>query len=499
MRQVRGKRWCGGFCGGGGIAPKLVLALTRLHTLATGQVVISMRLDDLRSVLDGLVGKTIRCDCGRSHNVHTRSVTIEPGAVARVPDLVERYFPQGKLLVVADPNTQAAAGNAVMDRLASKFQADLHLLGAEGDIPVGDETYVAAVRERLKQGYVAALAVGSGTINDLVKLAAEQVGLPYGVVCTAASMNGYTSSIAAIYVDMLKRTLPATPPVWVVADLDVLSAAPQEMTVAGLADLMSKPSSSSDWRSASLILGEYYCDYCADLSGMAEAACRAEAQAIGKGKAEGVALLVAGLILSGLSMAIAGSSSPASGGEHLISHVWDMRRLHEGKPHALHGAQAGLGTLMTASLWELLQTVPRPEEAQIQEIITARRPQEEEEADLMERLGPLAEASLAEYRRKRPDDQELRRRLEWLRDNWGEFWAAVKPLLRKSSELRDTLEEAGAPVTAREIGFTPEETEAAFRDARYVRSRYTVFDLAADLGVLEEFVAPALERSRVLE
>jgi glycerol-1-phosphate dehydrogenase [NAD(P)+] len=373
------------------------------------------------------------------------------------------------------------------------------VLASEGQAPAGDKRWVDHVRERLEGGYSAAIAVGSGTINDLVKLAAAQVGVAYGVVATAASMNGYTSSIAAIYANKLKRTLPAAPPLWVVADLDVLTAAPLEMTRAGLADLMSKPSSSADWRAASLVLNEYYCDMCADLAGRAEEACRAQAASIGQGAPEAVALLAAGLILSGISMAMAGSSAPASGGEHLISHVWDMRRLHEGRPHALHGAQAGLGTLMTASLWELLPATPRPDEASISQIVSSRPSWADEVAEINKRLGPLAEAAVEEYRAKRPSDVELRRRLEYLAGNWDYFWGEVGRLLRPVTELRTTLVRASAPVTAKELGLSPEEARSAFCDARYVRSRYTVFDLAADLGVLDDLLPKALELSGVLE
>jgi len=459
-----------------------------------------MTFEDLLDKVTGLLGRSFPCRCGRTHVVQTQAVALGPGALSELPDLAERYFPPGPVLLIADVNTFAAAGERTLEMLRQVRQADALVLGREGDdVPVGDESHVRGVEARLGEGYAAAVGVGSGTVNDLGKLAATRAGVPYGVVATAASMNGYTSAIAAIISGGLKRTLSATPAVWVLGDLDVVAAAPVDMTRAGLADLMSKPSSTADWRAAGLILDQYYCPFCAELAGEAEAACRARAADIGRAEPEAVGFLLAGLILSGLSMAMAGSSSPASGGEHLISHVWDMRRLAAGLPHALHGFQAGMGTLMTSALWQLLRDVPRPDATRIEEIVISR-PSWEEEAELIhERLGPLAGPSLEEYRAKRPDDDELWRRLRWLSEHWEDFWREETGLLRAPDEIRADFELAGIPTTVTRLGYSVEEARSAFGDARFIRSRFTVFDLATDLGVLDELSPAALDLSGALK
>ncbi|MBC7289187.1 MAG: iron-containing alcohol dehydrogenase, partial [Armatimonadetes bacterium] len=347
--------------------------------------------------------------------------------------------------------------------------------------------------------FAAAIAVGAGTINDLVKLAAHEAQLPYGVVATAASMNGYTSAIAAIYSEGLKRTLPARPPLWVVGDTEVLAAAPPDMTRAGLADLMSKPSSTADWRAASWLLGEYFCPFCASVADQAETVCRQAAAEIGRCEPEAVELLFAGLLLSGLSMAMAGSSAPASGGEHLISHVWDMKSLVAGRHHALHGAQAGVGTLVCAALWQLLRELDPPDQHRIAAIVKSRRPWDEEVVRIRQLLGPqLAGPAVEEYRAKRPDDAALVLRLSKLSGGWHEFWGELLGILRPVTVLRETLITASAPTTAAELGFTAEEMREAFAAAKYIRRRYTVHDLATDLGMFDELFEPALELSGVL-
>ena len=443
-----------------------------------------------------LLGRSIPCECGRTHVVHTKAAVAERGAIERVPELVDKYFPAGRVLVVADENTYAAAGRAVEEVLRRRREVDVLVLRPEGGQPVGDERSVEEVRERLTDGFAAAVAVGAGTINDLTKLATTQARVPYGVVGTAASMNGYTSAIAAIYSEGLKRTLPATPAVWVVGDLDVLAAAPPELTRAGLADLMSKPSSTSDWRASNWLLDEYFCAFCADVADRAERTCRAAAAEIGRCEPEAVGLLFAGLLLSGLSMAMAGSSSPASGGEHLISHVWDMKAHAYGGHHALHGEQVAIGTLVCGAVWELLRESQPPDEERIAQIIAARRSWEEEVERIEHLLGPaLAPPAIDEYRAKRPSNDELARRLRKLADGWDDFWATVGEILRPVKVLRETLEVAGAPTKVSDIGFTEDDLRDAFAAAKYIRRRYTVHDLATDLGLFDQLFELALKLS----
>ncbi|MBC7288482.1 MAG: iron-containing alcohol dehydrogenase, partial [Armatimonadetes bacterium] len=151
--------------------------------------------DDLLQQVRDLLGSTFSCSCGRRHVVETQGVSVGPGALEQVVVLVDRYFGSGPLLVVADENTYAAAGEQVVNRLSAVRKVDVLVLCPVSGQPAGDERSVRQVRGRLEHGFAAAIAVGAGTINDLVKLAALEAQLPDGVVATAAAMNGYTSAI----------------------------------------------------------------------------------------------------------------------------------------------------------------------------------------------------------------------------------------------------------------------------------------------------------------
>jgi glycerol-1-phosphate dehydrogenase [NAD(P)+] len=296
-------------------------------------------------------------------------------------------------------------------------------------------------------------------------------------------MNGFTSAIAAILSQGVKRTIPAHLPVAVVADLGVLSTAPAAMMRAGLGDLISKPVSTADWKLAHMIKGEYYCDLPLRLVEAAERACRQHAEAIGRADCVGAQALTDALLRSGCSMAIAGSSSPASGGEHLLSHYWDMTAHWHGRQEQLHGAQVGVATLVTATLYEKLQQV---DPAQIDlERLRRNYPAWDQQVVVLQNIHrSLAPAIISEAKKKfMPLDQK---EVEWqfILDHWDQIWHELGAILSPAAAIRDVLLAARAPTTVRQLGIGQDELRAAFLHARDIRGRYTVLDFAHDIGLL---------------
>jgi glycerol-1-phosphate dehydrogenase [NAD(P)+] len=150
----------------------------------------------------------------------------------------------------------------------------------------------------------------------------------------------------------LKRTLPCTPALGIFADPRIAATAPLRMTAAGIADFLSKASSSSDWRAGHFLRGGYYCERPREFFEGTQERLLEAAPRVASGDVDAVGVVMEALLLSGLSMVVAGSSAPASGGEHLISHYLDMKSALYGLHHDLHGAQVGVGTLHCLRLWE---------------------------------------------------------------------------------------------------------------------------------------------------
>ena len=443
------------------------------------------RIDD---ILQGeLLGSSFDCECGRRHHVPTRVVDAEPGAIDRVPPVLGALVEAKSALVVADRRTWAAAGERVSAALGSLIATDHVLLGdgADGQLHAS----VAAV-DRLEaatgDAFDVYVAVGSGTVNDITKELAHRRRRPYVVVATAASMNGYTSSIVALIDRGLKTTRPATPPLAVVADPQVLAAAPLELTLAGLGDLVSKPYCGCDWWISSLVTGESFCPQPQRILSAAFESSLAALPRLARRDPEAVALLAKLLVVSGMTMTIAGSSSPASGGEHLLSHYWDMMRSRDGRPLGLHGAQVGVASLAMDTLYA------RVLDSDFGRAGFVPSPLAGAEDELRETFGSLAEAVWPEWRAKLARRSE--RDLEVLQANEAAIKAEITGVLSVGRKVRAALAGCGAPMWAADLGITREELAAALRHGRKIRNRYTVLDVASELGLLQAFGAAYPDR-----
>ena len=431
----------------------------------------------------------------------TRAVVVEQGAVACLPGLLTALLPAGPWLLVADPITWSAAGEAAAAALHREgLEVTRHLLLPAVGVPVvvAADGAIDALAERLRLGgYRAAVAVGAGTVNDMVKLAATQAGIPYAVVATAPSMNGYTSSLAAPLQQGVKTTVACRPPVACVVDVDVVAAAPMRMLVAGLGDLLSKPVSNADWRLAHRVVGAPYAPAVMDLIDAGAALLEGVAGRLPRRDPEAVGRLAASLCISGLAMGLAGSSAPASGAEHLISHYLDMTHYAAGEPHDLHGCQVGVATLTTAALYEVVRSWdPRSLDRADR---LARHPEWSARAlEVEQRFGSLAPAVLPQARQAHPTRDELARRLDLLSTQWDDILAEVATTLRPARALAAQLRAAGAPVTYAELGISDDRARTAVLAARDIRPRYTVLHLAADLGQLPHWVDRALARGPLL-
>jgi glycerol-1-phosphate dehydrogenase [NAD(P)+] len=358
--------------------------------------------------------------------------------------------------------------------------------------PLADEANRQRIQEAIRGDTDAILAVGSGTINDLAKVSSRTFGKPYLVCATAPSMNGYPSTNASLLEAGLKVTRPAQAPAAILADLAILSAAPPAMIRAGLGDLLSQGTALVDWRLSNLVEGTYYCPAVAGLvAGSIQRASQAAA-ALERREEPAIAELTEALILSGFTMAMAGQSSPASGAEHLISHYWEMDASAQGRGESLHGAQVGVTCILTAELMDRLgktavRDLPGPS-------ATIPDSWEEAEPGLAARHGALWKAIREEARAKHRGTADRAKRFASHQERWEEIWAVLRPLCPDPVSLREALRRAGAPTTAAELGLSVEEVHRSLLLAREVRNRYTILDLAAEIGLLDDWAKEIVRR-----
>lgn len=429
-----------------------------------------------------LLNSRFMCRCGKQHVVPLQRAIIERGALKRTPEVLENVKAGKKAFLLVDPTTFVVAGQMLKKLLESKGCAvHLHQLSAH---PHADDITAEVVASEVPSSTSVVISCGSGTITDLGKYAAFKKNLPFVAVATAPSMNGYASGIVALTQKGLKTTGAVEPAVAVIADIDILSAAPMDMIRAGLGDLLSKPVCNADWKLSSLVRGEHFCRKPFELIQDLEKIYAEQSARLAQRDPQTIAALTEAIVYSGVSMVMAGSSSPASGGEHLISHFLDMRAPFEHRTPDFHGAQVGVGTIATAMLYERMLQKTSDSFAP-GAIRSAWIRGQAALSRCKEIFGPVFPSLREQFYTKWPDENAMQRDGTLIKDQWKTIVTEVTPFLSSSARLEKILRAAGAKTSFQELGVTKEVFRDALELAFCIRSRFSILDVAFLFDELE--------------
>ena len=306
------------------------------------------------AVMSALTRSIPACPCGKPHICPISAVEIGEGALSSIPALCAGFT---RILLVADENTYAACGREV-EGLLGRLVASRHVFEGEG-VVIPDEASVEAIEGKLTPDTDLIVGVGSGVINDLCKFVGHKHHLPYIIVATAPSMDGYASAGAAMILGGMKVTPSATPPMAIVADTAVLKNAPMDMIRAGYGDIIGKFSCLNDWKLAAYIRGEYFCQTVYDLVMNTARRVKGLAEGIANRDGEAITALMEALVEVGVAMAYVGNSRPASGSEHHLSHFFEITGILNGTPYLPHGTDVAYSSVLTARLrGEILSRKP---------------------------------------------------------------------------------------------------------------------------------------------
>ena len=303
------------------------------------------------------------CSCSmKKHRAPLEGCEISSGAIYKLPEILKDY---NKIYVVADERTYAAAGELVEKVLteAGKFS---HKLILEGEVILPNvetlgKIVLYANNPSAKSNIFEysplpdfILAVGSGTVNDSCRLASYRLGLPYGIVGTAPSMDGYASAGTPFLFDGSKATVQGTTPKYIIADLDIMKDAPYDMMLAGIGDMFGKYTGMIDWELARDYTGEYFCDKIGQDVIDATNKCLENGYKLASRDKECVKAIMEGFLVTGLGMAYTGNSRPASGSEHIVAHAWELYDIEHGNHPHLHGLEVCEGTRLIAIMYKML-------------------------------------------------------------------------------------------------------------------------------------------------
>jgi glycerol-1-phosphate dehydrogenase [NAD(P)+] len=309
-------------------------------------------MDILHKSIEDMPGMSFDCDCGRRHAVDIRKIIVRSNILPVLPKELEPYK-SGRLLILADRNTYRVLGEAVVKCLdEAGFSFKTFVFDGEHTL-VPDERALGRILLEMEHETTFILGVGSGTINDMSRFISYRVGIPFAIVGTAPSMDGFASVVSPLIIAGRKVTYPGHYPDIIFADTSVMKNAPMDMIRAGYGDVIGKLTARTDWNLARILEGDYYCETTAKLVQNGVAKCIECAEGIAKRDEAAIGTLVEALIMTGVSMGLVNVSRPASGAEHLISHYWEVDAIAGGREHQLHGNAVGTGTVIISMLYEL--------------------------------------------------------------------------------------------------------------------------------------------------
>ncbi|MBQ9504506.1 MAG: sn-glycerol-1-phosphate dehydrogenase [Lachnospiraceae bacterium] len=405
------------------------------------------------------------CECGRQHTLAVKDIIIEHDALTKLKDMLKDGILSGYShpVILCDSNTLKAARGQMEEVIAALPVLELSPEGLHAN-----NEGVALVEERIDRQADLILALGSGTIHDLSRYVAHEMGIDFVACPTASSVDGFVSTVAAMTWNGMKATLPAVAPVYVIADTTVLSKAPYRLTASGMSDLFGKYTALVDWRVAHLVTGEYIC----------ERICRMELDAINEvkecmaglksGDEEAHSRLMYALLLSGLAMQMVGNSRPASCAEHHMSHFWEMKVLNE-ELDALHGEKVGVGLLLVTREYHALERRIREGSCSVREWTGIEF---DRIRDSFGKKG-LYDATIKE---NTPDPMEgikasdLEAKLTGIAD-------IIRDGLPEEKELEDLLRRGGCCVTVGDIGLSEDIIPPSLELSCYVRNRLSLMRL----------------------
>lgn len=295
------------------------------------------------------------CGCGHHHFIKIGSITIARGASDRVAEIAAPYFAKGPILVVCDVNTHRVLGKKVHEQLkAAGADADCYIFPEKHLHPDAfslGRLFIEASDEQRKYGLL--IAVGSGTLNDITRMVSGRLGLPYFIVGTAPSMDGYAGNSSPIVCRNTKMSFYSHYADAIIADTEIMAEAPAGMLAAGLGDVLGKYVSLADWKMEEDLFGSYRCELISEFMANAVEKCAATAEGVAKRDPDAVGAMMEALVRAGMAMGLAGVTRPASGCEHHMAHFIDINLIGAGLDYPLHGNSVGIGAIAMLRFYEM--------------------------------------------------------------------------------------------------------------------------------------------------
>lgn len=439
-----------------------------------------MKMYDVPQALEKYLDTQLQCSCGRTHYVPIKGVEVSAGAINTLPDYVEKYGYK-RPFIICDSITYKIAGAKCEALLAERGIASAVVILSHLGF---DEATLGEIVINMPADCDLMIAVGTGSITDMIRYTSYKLRLPCFTVATGAPMDGFAASIGIVNVNNLKATMQAHNSQVIIGDTDILKTAPYRMTVAGFGDLIGKLTCLNDWELARIINGEHYCGNIVALVKDCVEKVLAEGPKIKERDPSVLGNVMNGLVLSGAAISLYGDSRPASGAEHHMSHYWETIMEQRGESHAMHGEQVAVGTVLVLMLAEELKKA-KPDFDKARAFVSSFDKERWSE-EIRRVYGSAAgEVFAIEEKARKNDVDACLRRIDSMEQHWAEILAQLDTL-PSSASLRALLDDIGCPASPAQIGIDAATLKDTFLYCKEVRPRYTIFQTVYDLGLMDE-------------
>ncbi len=436
--------------------------------------------------MDQLAKLDFKCSCGYHHKVNIDNIRIGSGILKDLPEILSQYKGK-KILLVADKNTYKVAGQQVVDMLSKDFS--IRQFVYQDNNVVADARSLGALLMELEDDISLIITVGSGTLNDITRYVSARTKIPYAIVATAPSMDGYASVVSPLIRNGVKTTFKGVYPIAIIGDTQIMKDAPMHMLHAGLGDVLGKYTALADWRMSKILGLEANEPYCENISNLVEDAvrrCMEVAPKLSSRDEETVQAIMEGLILSGLCIGLAGHSRPASGSEHQVAHYIEMKYLQDNvNTKWVHGNKVGVATLAILEAYDYLfnkdiEDIRKRESYKVFDKDRWSNRIKRCYGHMADQIFSLKEEGLL------LDIEERERRMDLIANKWEDIKESCYSTLPSATQLRELLMEIGAIYKPKELGMDRQMFEDSLMVSKEIRNRYGVMQLLDDLGMLEE-------------
>jgi glycerol-1-phosphate dehydrogenase [NAD(P)+] len=421
----------------------------------------------------------------RAHpTVGIARIEIGADAFEALPAIILGLPDHDTIAVLTDTVVYTAASGAVVkENVADALRSlgTLRFVTLAGDVHADERTVAAAVDGC--RGADVVVTVGSGTLCDIGKVAAGDRS--HVVVQTAASVNGFADDQSVLLINGVKRTAHSAWPTALVVDTDILRGAPALLNRSGLGDMISMFTAPADWYLSSLVdMDRGWSTEAAIMTRRYGDDLRRIAAGVGSADPGALNTLAEFVTLSGISMGVAGQTSPSSGMEHTVSHLLDMVNGARRRGNAHHGAQVGVATVIVAILWSrmrqrlaegTLSTVVLPDATDAERAVRAA-------FDWLDPDGATSTECWTDYSKKL---EHLRAvgaasRVQAATASWASHEAVLSELLETPENIVGALRDAGAPTRFSQLEnpSDPHDILWALQNCHLMRNRFTIADLA---------------------